>query len=265
MLAPLAMAADWDVATQHKLMSTHILVAGATGRNGGAILAALEAAGAKPRAMTRNIDKARVKAGDAHDWVQADVTKPETLAAAFRGIDVIIDAVATSNIEGPNGTEQVDLEGTRHLIAAARSAGVKRVIMITGMLVGLPFSNLPPPMAKALGAKREAEKLLIASGLDYVILRPTGILDRLAGIYRVRIIASSDYRPSQEEVQMRPANSGAPSTQPPAGTISRADLARVAIASSIDRAAARRVFVVTQGVEPADDAWRATIGKMPRE
>ena len=113
-----------------ELRRTRILVAGGTGRNGSAIVAALEAAGVRPRVLARDVAAARQRFPGNHDWVQGDVTRPETLAAAVAGIDVIIDAVATNDLEGPNGVVAVDLGGVRNLAAAGHGACVRRNVII---------------------------------------------------------------------------------------------------------------------------------------
>jgi arylsulfatase A-like enzyme len=60
------------------LQEQRILVIGSTGRNGGSIIEALEAAGAKPRAMVRDLAKAKEKAGPGvqRDWVVGDLRDP---------------------------------------------------------------------------------------------------------------------------------------------------------------------------------------------
>jgi uncharacterized protein YbjT (DUF2867 family) len=143
---------------------------------------------------------------------------------------------------------------------------VKRIVYITGMSVANPPPNMPPPMARAFGFKREAEKAIQASGLQYVLLRPTGILNRPAGQNEIRIVASKDYRPGPDELMMKPAPGASMRPDaPPVGTISRADLGVVAMASAVDPAATKRAFVVTQGQGPANDAWRKLIGTMPAD
>jgi ABC-type glycerol-3-phosphate transport system substrate-binding protein len=76
------------------LKKQRILVIGATGRNGGAIVVALEAAGAKPRALVRDLAKAKEKAGPGvtRDWVVGDIRDPASLEAAMQGVDVVINA-----------------------------------------------------------------------------------------------------------------------------------------------------------------------------
>ena len=183
-----APAAATTVATDPKiaraLKTTRILVVGSTGRNGSSIVEALEAAGARPRTMVRDLAKAKEKAGAGvqRDWVVGDLRDPASLDAALKGVTVVINAAATTQLQGENDTAAVDREGTRNLVDAAKRAGVKRIVFITGMSVYSPPPQMPPPMLKAFGDKREAEKILAASGLEYVTLRPTGILPRLADL-----------------------------------------------------------------------------------
>ena len=255
-----------SAALADRIRKSRILVVGATGNNGGDIVAALDAIGARPRLLVRDIDRAKQRWSGDRDWVQGDLTKPETLGPALAGIDVVINAAATRALEGPNGVDEVDLGGMRNLIAAGRKARIQRIVLITGMTVGRPESDWPQgPFKRGFAAKREAEKLLIDSGIDYVILRPTGILPRSAHRYGIRIVAQDQYQASLEELRMRaPAVAPDPNGPPPEGTIGRADLAEVAIVSAVHRDARRRVFVVTGTQEPATAAWVRELRRMPR-
>lgn len=250
-----------------RLRKARILVIGATGNNGGDIVAALDAIGAKPRLLVRDIDRARQRWPGERDWVQGDLTKPETLAAALRGIDVVINAAATRSLDGPNGVDEVDLGGMRNLVAAGRAAKVRRIVVITGMTVGRAESDWPQgPFKRGFAAKREAEKILIGSGLDYVVLRPTGILPRPANRWEIRIVAQDDYKASTEELRMRaPGTMPDPNGPPPEGTIGRADLAEVAIVTAVHPKARNRVFVVTGTAEPASPEWVRDLRRMPRQ
>ena len=75
----------------------------------------------------------------------------------LKGVTVVINAAATTQLQGENDTAAVDREGTRNLVDAAKRAGVKRIVFITGMSVYSPPPQMPPPMLKAFGDKREAE------------------------------------------------------------------------------------------------------------
>lgn len=254
-----------SAALADKIRATHILVIGTTGNNGGDIVRALDAIGARPRLLVRDLAKAQERFPGERDWVQGDITKPETLGPAMQGIQVVINAAATRDATGPNNFEAVDLGGTQNVIAAAKAAGVKRVVLITGMTVGRPESEWPKMFVKGFGAKRDAEKAMIASGLEYVILRPTGIRPRPANQWSIALIAQKDYQVSADEIAMRaPTTPADPSGPPPAGSISRTDLAEVAIVTAVHPDARNRVFIVTQGREPASDKWVKLLKRMPR-
>src|SRR3989442_3803869 len=100
-----------------------IAVIGATGHHGGAVVRTLQAGGQfKVRALTRNPDKHRDLADEV---VEADLNRPETLAAAFKGAYGVF-LVTTSSLEGTDERKQ----GTA-AVQAARDAGVKHVVWST--------------------------------------------------------------------------------------------------------------------------------------
>jgi uncharacterized protein YbjT (DUF2867 family) len=100
-----------------------IAVIGATGHQGGAVVRALQAGGQfKVRALTRNPDKHR---GLADEVVEADLNRPETLAAAFKGAYGVF-LVSTSSLEGTDERKQ-----GAAAVQAARDAGVKHVVWST--------------------------------------------------------------------------------------------------------------------------------------
>jgi uncharacterized protein YbjT (DUF2867 family) len=100
-----------------------IAVIGATGNQGGGVVRALQAGGQfKVRALTRNPDKHR---GLADEVVEADLNRPETLAAAFKGAYGVF-LVTTSSLEGTDERKQGAVA-----VQAARDAGVKHVVWST--------------------------------------------------------------------------------------------------------------------------------------
>jgi uncharacterized protein YbjT (DUF2867 family) len=100
-----------------------IAVIGATGQQGGGVLRALQASGQfKVRALTRNPDKHRELA---EEVVEADLSKPETLKAAFEGARGVF--LVTNFQEA--GTDE--LKQATAAIRAAKDAGVKHFIWST--------------------------------------------------------------------------------------------------------------------------------------
>src|ERR1700739_1221924 len=100
-----------------------IAVIGATGQQGGAVVRALQAGNQfKVRALTRNPAKHRELADEV---IQADLSRPETLAAAFEGAHGVF---LVTNVweQGANEVEQATAA-----IRAARDAGVKHFVWST--------------------------------------------------------------------------------------------------------------------------------------
>ena len=151
-----------------------ILVSGGTGMVGSAIVAELLRRGEPVAVLGR--DKAKVQQAFAGtvEAREADVTKPASLAAAFEGIDVVVNAVQipTSPIEVPRKGwtfEEVDYRGTVSQVEAAKAAGVKRFLYVSGV------GAAPDATKHWFRFKWQAEEHLRNSGLDWVIVRPTWV------------------------------------------------------------------------------------------
>src|SRR5712692_6015213 len=100
-----------------------IAVVGATGQQGGAVVHALQAGNQfKVRALTRNPAKHRELADEV---IQADLNRPETLAAAFEGA---YDIFLVTNFR-EEGTDEV--EQATAAVRAAKDAGVKHFVWST--------------------------------------------------------------------------------------------------------------------------------------
>src|SRR5213592_668128 len=101
-----------------------IAVIGATGQQGGGVVRALQAGGGqfKVRALSRDPVKHRDLADEV---VEADLNRPETLAAAFKGAYGIF-LVTTSSLEGTDERKQ-----GAAAVQAAKDAGVKHVVWST--------------------------------------------------------------------------------------------------------------------------------------
>ncbi|MDB5356682.1 MAG: NmrA/HSCARG family protein [Phycisphaerales bacterium] len=100
-----------------------IVVIGATGQQGGGVVRALQASGEfKARALTRNPDKHRQLADEV---VKADLDRPETLEAAFKGAYGVF---LVTNFREKGADE---LKQATAAVRAARDAGVKHFVWST--------------------------------------------------------------------------------------------------------------------------------------
>ncbi len=227
------------------LMGKTILLGGATGKNGRYVLKRLHDLGLTVRAMSRDVEDAKDDFGAHYDWVEADVTKPETLAAAVEGVDIVISAVATAMPFGGNRSEKVDYEGTINLSRAAQAAGATRFVIITSSVSGTKDHFLNTVGGNVLIWKGKAEQVLVDSGLEYVVVGPAGIDDRPGGQQAIALIPRSEYQSGM--------------------VIGREDLAAVVIAAAGHPEAANRVFTATNKEGPPSDAWLASFGSLPSE
>jgi len=143
-----------------------ILVVGATGRLGGRIVATLLGRGARVRALARtgSPDEALRAAGA--EIVRGDLREPSSLAAACAGVETVVTTANTARRGGADTVEAVDLRGTRHLIDAARAAGVRHFIYTS--VLGADEHH-PAPF---LAAKGRSNAHLQASGMRWTILAP---------------------------------------------------------------------------------------------
>jgi uncharacterized protein YbjT (DUF2867 family) len=134
-----------------------ILVTGATGLNGQELLRRLSAQGSAVRALVRNPAKAETIAALPHvEIVQGDMAHPEALAAGLRDID---RAMLISS------SDPMMLDVQTNFIDAARKAGVKHIVKLSGIM---PELNSAFRFAHMHG---EIEKRLEASGMAFTHLR----------------------------------------------------------------------------------------------
>lgn len=145
------------------------LVVGATGFVGGQIARGLRERGESVRALVRG-GASHPKSGELFaagvDVVDGDVTRPDSLAPACRGIDVVVSTVTSMPTGANDGLRRVDHDGALALIDAAERAGARQFVYVSysGNI------DQPSPLATA---KRGCEARLRASAMQGVILRPS--------------------------------------------------------------------------------------------
>jgi dihydroflavonol-4-reductase len=106
------------------------LVTGATGKIGNAVARRLTERGDEVVALVRDPAKARGLLPDGVELAQGDVTEPESLRAAAKGIEGAFNCMGLFEqwFADPGIFDRVNAEGARDLVAAARDAGARRVV-----------------------------------------------------------------------------------------------------------------------------------------
>jgi uncharacterized protein YbjT (DUF2867 family) len=134
-----------------------ILVTGATGLNGGELVRLLSARGVPVRALTRSATKAEALSSLPNvEIAEGDMARPEMLSSALRGVD---RAMLISS------SDPAMLEVQSNFIDAARKAGVKHVVKLSGIM---PELDSPFRFARMHG---EIEQKLERSGMAFTHLR----------------------------------------------------------------------------------------------
>ena len=228
------------------LRGRRILLAGASGNNGGPVLKQLLALGLDVRALSRQARRSSATVGATPpgklEWMQGDVIRPATLGRVLDGIDIVISAVAGRPFGGPP-PEVVDYQGTANLAAAARVAGVRRFVIITSSGSGRKGGLINFIGRNVLVWKGKAEDALRESGLEYVIVGPARMTGEPGGTRRIRLIPRDQYVRTMQ--------------------VTRDDLASVVIGAAGSPDAANRVFSAINVDGPADGAWRDDLARMP--
>ncbi|MFI1461394.1 SDR family oxidoreductase [Nocardia carnea] len=137
-----------------------ILVTGATGTVGSALLPALQARGATVRAMTR--DPGRVIPGA--ETVVADLRDPASVTAALEGIDAVF-------LNSPSAPDAAALQ--IRFADLARAAGVNRLVLLS------QYAARTDSPVRFLRWHAEVEAYVQQLGLDHTVLRPNLYLQAL--------------------------------------------------------------------------------------
>jgi uncharacterized protein YbjT (DUF2867 family) len=143
------------------------LVTGANGFVGRHVVARLAASGGV-RAIVRSA--AGYQAAPGVEVVEADVTKPETLRAALDRVDVVVHCAAiTGNLKEPykGAYDAVNRVGTENLASAAGSAGVRRLVVMSGL------GTKPAPAGTYMATRWGMEEAVRGSGTPFVIIQPS--------------------------------------------------------------------------------------------
>ena len=146
----------------------HILLTGATGYVGGRLLKLLEADGHRIRCLARRPGHLSGKVAAATEVVQGDLHDPESMRRAMRGIDVAYYLVHSLGSGG--NFEAEEATAARNFAAAARGAGIRRIIYLGGL--GTSESAVSPH----LRSRWRVGDLLRGSGIPVIEFRASIVI-----------------------------------------------------------------------------------------
>ena len=111
-------------------MARAVLVTGASGQIGSALARALRQGGYRVRALVRDEARARRRLGAGIELVRGDLTSPDSLRLALRGMAAVAHLAGAASYWPARGPEMraVNLHGTAHLLDACAGAGVRTLL-----------------------------------------------------------------------------------------------------------------------------------------
>jgi uncharacterized protein YbjT (DUF2867 family) len=152
-----------------------VLVAGGHGQIALRLLKLLSERGHRGRGLIRNPDHAAdlqaVGAEPVLCDLESDDPRPHIGAA-----DAIVFAAGAGPGSGPERKRTVDLGAAVKLIEAAQELGVGRYVMVSAMGTK-DVESASEAMRPYIQAKKEADDALMASGLDWTVVRPGRLTD----------------------------------------------------------------------------------------
>ena len=149
-------------------------VAGATGETGRRIVKQLVAENIPVRALVRSLEKGQQILPPEVELVVGDVLQPQSLREAIGDSTVLVCATGAAPSFDPTGPYQVDYEGTKNLVDAAKQKGIEHFVLVSSLCVSQLFHPLNL-FWLILVWKKQAEDYIRQSGLTYTIVRPGGL------------------------------------------------------------------------------------------
>lgn len=144
---------------------TILAITGGTGFVGTRLVTLALDAGHEVRALTRREQPERMGV----TWIPGDLHDIAALASLARGADAVIHVAGVVNAPDRDGFAQGNIAGTANMLAASRTAGVRRFVHVSSL------AAREPDLSAYGWSKAEADKLVQASGLNWAMVRPPAI------------------------------------------------------------------------------------------
>lgn len=160
-------------------MSLKIVILGATGFVGRALVKRLQQDGNDVTVLSRNLNAHLLRLlPPTVKHINADVYDLAKLQHAIQGADAVINLVGILNEKGDNGRgfQRAHVELTKTLIQACKNTGVNRLLQMSSLNAGRGESYY-------LKSRGEAEQAVKQSGLDWTIFEPSVIFGIGDGLF----------------------------------------------------------------------------------
>jgi len=245
-----------------------VLVIGGTGRVGSGVVANLLAKGISTNVLVRDVEAAQLNEKlSGAQLFQGDVSSTRSLIEASVDCDAVIDVhgnrpkrmtklqdLVYLPRQDINHPYNVNFLATKRIIAAMEVNRVKKMVRVTGALVGSnafnPFTVLFNfLLSKSNKWNEMAEKFIRESGCDYTVVRPVGIRDTVS-------------EPENRSLILLPADKGESFKVP--AQLTTASVSDICTLAATDDRLSRSTVICSSEVMPTGknktQEWSALIG-----
>ncbi|MFJ5714612.1 SDR family oxidoreductase [Neobacillus sp. NPDC093127] len=147
----------------------------------------------------------------------------DEIAEVMKGTDAVIFTAGSGGKTGPDKTLLVDLDGAVKSMEAAEKVGANRYVIVSAFQAHNRESWKDSPIKPYMVAKHYADRMLVATELNYTIVRPGSLLNE----------------PSKGKVKV--------SENLLRGSITREDVAKTVVATLNEKNTYRRSFDLMSG------------------
>jgi uncharacterized protein YbjT (DUF2867 family) len=143
-----------------------LLLTGATGQVGSALLTRLLAQGTQVRCLVR--DPRRLGAQRVQVQIAlGDLADPPSFRNAMRGVDTVVHLAAAIRDQPQGSIEELNAIATWRMVQAARQSGVRRFLFFSAL------GASPHHRCRFFRAKALAERAVMDAGIDCVVFAPS--------------------------------------------------------------------------------------------
>ncbi|AOO81941.1 SDR family oxidoreductase [Bosea vaviloviae] len=155
-----------------------VFIIGAAGKVARRLSRQLAQRGHHPVALHRKPEQASELAGLGATPVAGDLTKliADELAGLMKGNDVVVFSAGAGGV-GMDVTNAIDGRGLELAVAAAQIAGITRFLLVSAFPDALRDEKRSEGFENYIRVKRLADAHLVATDLDWVIVRPGTLSD----------------------------------------------------------------------------------------
>lgn len=167
-------------------MAVKILLIGAATRTGRALADLLsKQPDFEITALTRDPDHVLP-----HQWLQPSLT--DDFSAAFTDVSYAIYAAGSTETASTLEEQQIDRDTIARTAAYTKANKLHKLVIISSLAAYWPERN-PPAWQHYARMKREGDEAVIASGINYVILRPGPLADA-PGVGTIALTENQDHQ-----------------------------------------------------------------------